>query len=165
MPVHPGACKLILTRPAPSSPVIPKRSLCDYRCEFPLLSRYVYLNSNSTGATPQSAKLAFEEYWSAIENWRDEHWERWLSELRGHANAIADFIGGPPGSVICDSNVATLLSRVMSCFDFHMRPRVITTDAEFPSIPFILHAFERYGATATVVRLGGGTEMNMEQVA
>ena len=121
------------------------------RAEFPLLDTCVYLNSNSAGATPRSAKAALDAYWHTIEGWRDEAWEGWLEELNAHADEIAELIGAPAGSVICDSNVSTLFSRVMSCFDFKERPRVVTSDREFPAIPHIVRAFERYGAEAVTV--------------
>ena len=138
--------------------------LC-YRSLFPLVRQCVYLNSNATGAVPQSAKAALDEYWRTIEQWRDEAWRHWLQELDSHAGEIAALIGAPVGSVICDTNVATLLSRVLSCFDFRERPDVVTTDLEFPSVPFVLRAFARYGAVLTIVQSPDGIAIDPEQVA
>lgn len=121
------------------------------RAEFPLLETCVYLNSNSAGAAPRGAKAALDEYWRTIERWRDEAWEQWLEDLRAHADDLADLIHAPAGSVALDANVSTLFSRVMSCFDFRDRPRVVTSDREFPSIPHIVRAFERYGAEPVTV--------------
>lgn len=122
-----------------------------WREEFPVLARCVYLNSNATGATPRAAKRMLDTYWRTIENWRDEVWERWWQDLGKHADDLAAFLHAPPGSVVCDSNVATLFARVMSSFDYRARPHVITSDLEFPSIPFIARAFARYGAVPIVV--------------
>ncbi|MEA2561229.1 MAG: kynureninase [Acidobacteriota bacterium] len=121
------------------------------RAEFPLLETCVYLNSNSAGATPRGAKAALDEYWRTIERWRDEAWEGWLEDMRAHADELAALIHAPAGSVVCDANVSTLFSRVMSCFDFSDRPRVVTSDREFPAIPHIVRAFERYGAEQVTV--------------
>lgn len=121
------------------------------RSEFPLLDTCVYLNSNSAGATPRGAKAALDEYWRTIERWRDEAWEQWLDDLRAHADELAELIHAPAGSVVCDANVSTLFSRVMSCFDFRDRPRIVTSDREFPAIPHIVRAFERYGAEPVTV--------------
>jgi kynureninase len=124
------------------------------RAEFPLLETCVYLNSNSAGATPRGAKAALDEYWRTIERWRDEAWEGWLDDMRAHADEIAALIHAPAGSVVCDANVSTLFARVMSCFDFQDRPRVVTSDREFPAIPHIVRAFGRYGAEPVTVPFG-----------
>jgi selenocysteine lyase/cysteine desulfurase len=137
----------------------------DYRSMFPLANRCVYLNSNTTGAVPSSAELVLEDYWRTIEHWGDTVWRRWWSDLERHTVEIAALLGAPPGSVVCDTNLATLFSRVMSCFDFRARPRVVTSDLEFPSVPFVLRAFGRYGCAVTTVRSVDGLTIGAEQIA
>jgi kynureninase len=144
--------------PAPASPSAPARA------EFPLLATCVYLNSNSTGATPRAARAAFDGYWRTLESWRDEAWEPWWNELHAHAGELAALIGAPVGSVVCDANVSTLLARVMSCFDYRERPRVVTSDLEFPAIPHILRAFERYGAVPVIVPSRDRVEIDVERL-
>jgi selenocysteine lyase/cysteine desulfurase len=134
------------------------------RAEFPLLATCVYLNSNSTGATPRGAKAALDDYWRTVERWRDEVWDRWFGDLRAYADEIAELIGAPSGSVVCDVNVSTLLARVMSCFDFRERPRVVTSDLEFPALPHVLRAFERYGAEPVIVPSRDGVEIDAERL-
>lgn len=141
-----------------------ERSTVSIRGEFPLLETCVYLNSNSSGATPRAARAILNDYWRTVENWRDEVWERWWNELGNHANSIAELLGAPAGSVVCDTNLSTLFGRVMSCFDYRDRPRVVTSDLEFPSIPFIIRAFERYGAVPVVVPSRNGAEIDAEGV-
>ena len=79
-------------------------------------------------------KLVLDEYWRTLEDWRDEVWQHWWPRSRATPTRSPALIGAPAGSVVCDTNVATLLGRVLSCFDFRERPRVVTTDLEFPSI-------------------------------
>ena len=137
----------------------------DYRSMFPLVDECVYLNSNSTGAIPRSVRRVLDQYWYTIADWRDEVWSHWLNELAVHSDQIAALLGAPARSVICDTNLATLLGRVMSCFDFQKRPRIVTTDLEFPSVSFVLRGFRRYGAEASVVRSADRVEVDPEQVA
>jgi kynureninase len=144
--------------------VITPQKLSAARAEFPLLETCVYLNSNSVGATPRSAKAALDEYWRTIEQWRDEAWGQWLEELQAHADEIAALVHAPSGSVLCDANVSTLFSRVMSCFDFRDRPRVVTSDREFPAIPHIVRAFERYGAELVIVPSQDGIVIDPERI-
>jgi kynureninase len=140
-------------------------SRASLRGEFPVLSRCVYLNSNANGATPRAAKAALDGYWATLEGWRDEVWQQWWGELGAHADELAALIGALPGSVVCDTNLATLFGRVMSCFDFRRRPVVVTSDLEFPSISFVVRAFRRYGVVPVEVPSRDGAAIDVEQIA
>ena len=126
------------------------------RDRFPLLATCVYLNSNSTGAVPHGVEDVLAHYWETLRSWRDDVWQAWHVSLERYADGVAAFIGAPPGSVVTDANLSTLLSRIGSCFDYRApRNRVVTTDLEFPTVPFIWNALARYGAQLDVV--GSGT--------
>ncbi|GAB3953637.1 aminotransferase class V-fold PLP-dependent enzyme [Kribbella albertanoniae] len=126
------------------------------RAEFPLLADSVYLNSNSTGATPRGVEQVLQNYWQTLSTWRDSAWGGWLAELNGYVEALASFIGAPAGTVVTDTNVSTLLGRIGTCFDFRgERNRVVTTDLEFPTVPFFWRGFARYGAELVVTGTGG----------
>jgi kynureninase len=134
------------------------------RAEFPLLETSVYLNSNATGATPRAAKAVLDGYWRTLERWRDEAWERWWEDLHAYADELAALIHAPAGSVVCDVNVSTLLSRVLSCFDYKERPRVVTSDREFPALPHALRAFGLYGLEPVTVPSQDGIEIDAERL-
>ncbi|HEX6497420.1 MAG TPA: aminotransferase class V-fold PLP-dependent enzyme [Micromonosporaceae bacterium] len=127
------------------------------REQFPLVRDCLYLNSNSTGAVPAGVEGVLRQYWRTLCRWRDDVWEtEWLPLLRSYTDAVAAFIGAPPGTVVTEANVSTLLGRIASCFDYSTgRRTVVTTDLEFPSVPFIWRAFQRYGAELDVVGSGG----------
>ncbi|MEU4645616.1 aminotransferase class V-fold PLP-dependent enzyme [Micromonospora sp. NPDC023814] len=126
------------------------------RAEFPLLETCVYLNNNSTGAVPRGAERVLHDYWETLRTWRDDVWQGWHVGLDRYADSVAALIGAPPGSVVTDANLSTLLARVASCFDYRPpRDRVVTTDLEYPTVPFVFRAFGRYGARLDVVGTGG----------
>jgi selenocysteine lyase/cysteine desulfurase len=126
------------------------------RAEFPLLDTCVYLNSNSTGAAPRGVRRVLDDYWETLRTWRDDVWLGWHEGLDRYADSLAAFIGAPPGSVVTDANLSTLLARVASCFDYRPpRNRVVITDLEFPTVPFIWNAYRRRGAEVEVVGTGG----------
>ena len=135
------------------------------RAELPLLATCVYLNSNSTGAFPRGARAAAERYYDLLERWRDEAWEGFLAEMGAHADEIAALIGAPPASVTLDTSVSSLLGRVLSCFDFQARPRVVTTDLEFPNVEMLLGAFLRYGCEPVIVKSTDGIAIDPHAVA
>jgi len=126
------------------------------RDEFPLLADCVYLNSNSTGVVPRGAEAVLARYWETLRNWRDDAWLGWHEGLDHYVATLERFIGAAPGSVITDANVSTLLSRVASCFAYRPpRNRIVITDREFPTIPFVWNAQRRLGAIVDMVGTGG----------
>ncbi|WP_069164715.1 aminotransferase class V-fold PLP-dependent enzyme [Nocardia altamirensis] len=127
-------------------------SVAALRAEFPVLETCVYLNSNSTGALPRGVAQVLDRYWATMRNWRDDAWRGWLDELDGYIGALSEFLGAPPGTVVTDTNLTTLLGRLATCFDFGgERTRVVTTDREFPTVPFLWQGFAKYGAERVVV--------------
>ncbi|MFI9508460.1 aminotransferase class V-fold PLP-dependent enzyme [Nocardia sp. NPDC052566] len=122
------------------------------RAQFPVLANCVYLNSNSTGAMPSGVAQVLNRYWDTVRDWRDDVWDGWLAELDDYHRVLAEFLGAPAGTVVTDTNLTTLLGRLATCFDFGgERTRVITTDREFPTVPFLWQGFTRYGAEPVVV--------------
>lgn len=139
-------------------------TLSAVRAEFPLLEKCTYLNSNSTGAFPRGMEAVFQRYSQTLQNWRDEAWEGWWADWLGYMDAVARFIGGQPGSVVTDTNLTSLLGRLATCFDYQgERRRIVTTDLEFPTVPFLWKGFSRYGAEAVVVPSENGS-MNEERL-
>lgn len=127
-----------------------------FRAQFPVLDTCVYLNSNSTGAVPRGVQEVLTGYWDTLRTWRDDVWGGWHEALDRYADTLAAFLGAPAGSVATDANLSALLVRVASCFDYRPpRDRVVTTDLEFPTVPFVWNAFRRYGAQPDVVGTGG----------
>lgn len=126
-----------------------------FRDEFPVLDGCVYLNSNSTGAFPRGARAVLDEYWATLASWRDEAWESWWKDLHEYCDAIARFVGSEPGSVVTDANATSLLARLATALDFRERPRVITTDLEFPTMEVLWRSAERFGAELVIVSTDG----------
>jgi selenocysteine lyase/cysteine desulfurase len=129
-----------------------------WRAQFPLLETCCYLNSNSTGAVPRAVKAVLDEYARTLFHWRDEVWEGWWRELHAYADELAGFIGGAPGSVVTDASLSSLLGRLGTCFDWRVRPRIVITDLEFPTVPFLWKAFARWGAELITVPVAGSAD-------
>lgn len=135
------------------------------RDQFPVLERCVYLNSNSTGAFPRSMRTTLDQYAATLEGWRDEVWESWWESLHAYADSVATFLGGPRGSVVTDVSLSSLLGRIGTCFDWRgPRNRVVTTDLEFPTVPFVWRAFARLGAEVVVVPSRDGVRIDEEDL-
>jgi kynureninase len=135
------------------------------RAEFPLLSSCVYLNSNSMGAFPRAARNEADHYYDTVARWRDEEFEGFLVGMRAYADDVAALIGAPQGSIALDGSVSLLLGRLLSSFDYRERPRVVTSDLEFPSVAHLLGAFRRYGCEPVVVPSSDGLAIDAHAVA
>lgn len=135
------------------------------RAEFPVLNECIYLNSNSAGAVPREVHNVLMAYSNTLLHWRDTVWEQWWYEVHDYADALAQFIGAPKGSVFTDTNLSTLLGRVATCFNYQSpRTRVIISDLEFPTVAFLWQNFRRYGAEMIIVPSQDGCSIDEEAV-
>ena len=87
-----------------------------WRSEFPILSRAVYMISNSLGAMPQRTARNLAQYadsWATrgVRAWEERWWEMPLEV----GNKVAAIIGAPAGSVSMHENVTTAHMVALSC--------------------------------------------------
>lgn len=128
--------------------------LLRWREEFPILSRCVYMISNSLGAMPKGVYDKLREF---ADLWATEGvlaWEKWVPLVTETGDVLAEILGAPRGSVVMHQNVATLNSIVGSAIDFAgKRNKVVYTAGEFPSCHYYWKAQERRGARVAVTPL------------
>jgi kynureninase len=128
-------------------------SLERWRDEFPILSRTVYMISNSLGAMPKRAArdlAGYAEAWSTrgVRAWEERWWEMPL-EI---GNKIAWIIGAPHGTVSMHENVTTAHLVALST----MRPtasrrRLVCSAMDFPSVVYLFQGLERAGFELVIV--------------
>src|SRR6266513_176547 len=87
-----------------------------WREEFPILSRTVYMINNSLGAMPRQTARHLAEYaevWATrgVRGWEERWWEMPLEV----GNKIARVIGAPAGTVSMHENVTTAHLVALSC--------------------------------------------------
>ena len=106
-----------------------------WRDEFPILSRTVYMISNSLGAMPRRAAQDLAQYantWAerGVRAWEERWWEMPL-EI---GNKIAWIIGAPMGTVSMHENVTTAQMVALSCVKpAALRTRLVCSAMDFPS--------------------------------
>src|SRR5467141_4176042 len=124
-----------------------------WRDEFPILSRTVYMISNSLGAMPRrtAADLAaYADAWATrgVRAWEDRWWEMPLEV----GNKIARVIGAPSGSVSMHENVTTAHMVALSCLrPSASRRGLVCTEMDFPSMIHLYRAQEAAGFDLRVV--------------
>lgn len=122
--------------------------LLQWRKEFPILEKTVYLISHSLGAMPRRAADSLREFaetWATrgIRAWEEGWWEMPVTT----GNLIASIIGAGPGEIVMHQNVSICQSIVVSCFDWSgSRNKLVTDGLNFPSNDYIYYGLERQGA-------------------
>src|SRR5256885_1311937 len=129
--------------------------LLKWRDEFPILSRSVYMISNSLGAMPRQTARNLAEYaevWATrgVRGWED----RWWGVPREVGNKVGAIIGAAPGSVSMHENVTTAHMVALSCVrPTARRNRIVCSAMDFPSMLYLYrgqeHAQVRLKADAT----------------
>jgi len=124
-----------------------------WRDEFPILSRSVYMISNSLGAMPKRTAqnlAAYAETWATrgVRGWEDRWWEMPLEV----GNKVAPLIGAPAGSVSMHENVTTAHMVALSCLrPTSARRKLVCAEMDFPSMIHLYRGQEAGGFELSIV--------------
>jgi kynureninase len=127
--------------------------LTRWRDEFPILSRSVYMISNSLGAMPRRTAQNLAEYadvWATrgVRGWED----RWWNMAAEVGDKVAPLIGAPAGSVSMHENVTTAHMIALSCVrPAASRKRLVCSAMDFPSMIYLYRAQQAAGFELTIV--------------
>src|SRR3954466_14752625 len=122
--------------------------LLQWRKEFPILDRTVYMISHSLGAMPRRTRERLNEYadmWDTrgIRAWEEGWWEMPVTV----GNLIGRIIGAGEGEVVMHQNVAVIPPHVQSCFDWRAkRNKVVSEGMNFPSNLYAFEGLKQLGA-------------------
>jgi kynureninase len=124
-----------------------------WRDEFPILSRSVYMISNSLGAMPRQTARNLAEYaetWATrgVRGWEERWWEM-PTEI---GNKIARIVGAAAGSVSMHENVTTAQMVALSCVrPAGARKRIVCSAMDFPSMIYLYRAQQAAGFELRIV--------------
>jgi selenocysteine lyase/cysteine desulfurase len=138
----------------------------DYRAEFPIFRRSVYLNSCSLGALSTRSRTRINEcldLWDSLgaAAWYEIWWGA-LAELRAR---YARWIGAPEGSVALHPNISAGLTSVAESLDYRRRPKVVVTSLDFPTVAYQWLARAGEGIEVTIVESPDGISVPLEALA
>jgi len=140
--------------------------LLEWRKEFPILDKTVYLISHSLGAMPRRTYEAMNEY---AETWATRGIRAWEEGWWGMTVKVGDLvgriIGAGPGEVVMHQNVSICQSIINSCLDFSgKRNKVVSESLNFPSNFYVYHAKERDGARVVAVPSEDGVTVPLDRM-
>jgi selenocysteine lyase/cysteine desulfurase len=120
------------------------------RARFPIFERLVYINSCSQGALSDSVRAAYDEYLTGWDE-RGAPWDYWVERTEAARGVFARLVNAQPDDVAVTTSLSAGVSALASAIDFSVRPKVVISDYEFPTIGQIWHAQQLRGAEVHVV--------------
>ena len=138
----------------------------DYRAEFPIFRRAIYLNSCSLGALSTRSRARVHEYLDLWESLGAAAWyEVWwgaLAELRARYGRL---IGAAEGSIALHPSISAALTAVAESLDYRRRPKVVVTSLDFPTVAYQWLARAGDGIEVVVVDSPDGIGVPVEALA
>jgi kynureninase len=122
--------------------------LLQWRSEFPILDKTVYLISHSLGAMPRATYDRLHEYadvWATrgVRAWSEGWWNMPVTV----GNEVGRIIGADPETVVMHQNVSICQSLILSCLlplpENSKRRKVVYSELNFPSVMYVYEAHAR----------------------
>jgi selenocysteine lyase/cysteine desulfurase len=138
----------------------------DYRAEFPIFRRSVYLNSCSLGALSTRSRARVNQFLDLWDSHGASAWyETWWAALADLRSRYARWIGAPEGAIALHPNISAGLTSVAESIDYRKRPRVVVTGLDFPTLAYQWLARAADGVEVVMVESPDGIGVRVDAVA
>ena len=117
----------------------------EWRREFPSLATTVHVANCSHAPQARRVRNAIDAY---LESWLQAgmDWDAWMGEVERAREAFARLIGARSGEVAIATSASAAVASIASSLDgWGPRRRVVTTEAEFPTVGHVWLAHAKYG--------------------
>jgi kynureninase len=142
-------------------------ALLKWRSQFPITQTTTYLNNNSLGAMPKSARGSLERYADLWEKRGVRAWaEGWWTIQNEITEPLSEILGVKQDAISMHQNV-TMASQVFcSALDFSSsRNKVVFTQLNFPSLMYLYEGLaKRVGAEIVRVPSDDGIEIPTQRL-
>jgi len=120
----------------PKDPITPE-TLVRLRAEFPILEARTYLNSCSLGPLSHRAEGELADFLHLWHTMGASAWyEHWLDRLDVLRARVAALLGADHREIALSPSTSVALSSVTESVDWSKRPRVVTTELDFPTLGY-----------------------------
>ncbi len=125
-----------------------------FRQQFPIFKDKIYLSSCSQGALALPVEAALHEF---IDSWHTygNPWELWVARMERLRAQFARLVNAQPTEIAVTFSVSTALNSLASALDYSVRPKVVLSDFDFPTMGHVWLAQERRGAQVEFARSDG----------
>ncbi len=108
-----------------------------YRDDFPIFETKSYLNTCSLGPLSTWSRDAAHQFFDEWDDLGAHAWhEQWMEALDRVRAQFASLIGASREEIALAPNVSSALSVIASTLDYEERSEVLTTDLDFPTLPY-----------------------------
>jgi selenocysteine lyase/cysteine desulfurase len=125
-----------------------------FRKQFPIFEQKVYLSSCSQGALSRPVEAGIEEFLASWHQYGNP-WESWCGRMEDLRLEFARLINAEPAEVAVSFSVSSALNSLASALRYDARPRVVTSDFDFPTVGHIWLAQQQRGADVVFARAQG----------
>jgi selenocysteine lyase/cysteine desulfurase len=125
-----------------------------FRELFPIFDERVYLNSCSQGALGRPVEAALQEFMASWHR-HGNPWELWCERMEELRAEFAALINAEPDEVAVTFSASTAVGAIASALDWSDRPRVVTSDLDFPTMGHVWLAQRARGAEVAYARAEG----------
>ena len=141
-------------------------ALAHYRSEFPIFEHTNYLNSCSLGALSLRAEKRVHDFlrtWHSrgASAWYDDWWQC-LADVR---TGYADVIGATASEIALHASISTATAVVAGTLNHSNRPKVVTTNLDFPTVAYQWLARQSAGVEVVIVESPDGITVPVDMIA
>jgi selenocysteine lyase/cysteine desulfurase len=122
----------------------------EFRQQFPSLRDTTHLASCSQGAASETLLAALAEFQYTMRRY-GAPWGMWMEQIETARTLFAQYIGASSDEVAIVPTASAAAYQVASTQDWSNRPRLVTSDLEFPSIAHIWLAQQTRGVQVVSV--------------
>jgi selenocysteine lyase/cysteine desulfurase len=134
-----------------SNPLMDERNIENWRKEFPILKTVIHCGNCSQA--PQSIRVR-DSITNYLENWLTVgmDWDYWCEEIVKAKIEFAKLINADVSEIACTSSVSEAVAGLLGSLNYSTpRNKIVTTEAEFPTIGQIALAHQKMGAKVDFV--------------
>lgn len=125
-----------------------------FRRQFPIFDEKIYLSSCSQGALSRPVEAGIQAF---VESWHrfGNPWDSWVQRMEDLRGEFARLINAEPSEVAVTFSVSSALNSLASALSYTDRPRIVTSDFDFPTVGHIWMAQQRRGAQVAFAKAEG----------
>ncbi|RMD88010.1 MAG: aminotransferase class V-fold PLP-dependent enzyme [Calditrichaeota bacterium] len=127
-----------------------------WQSEFPILRKKIHVANCSQSPQSKRVREAINQY---LNSWRlsGMDWDFWLNKVEKARSQFARLINASPEEIAISTSASEATSSIASALRFsNKRNRIVTTEAEFPTVAYAWLALQKFGYEVKFIPVRNG---------